>query len=65
MKDTIVKALLVVQPSLAHTYRSCQPDDVENSMCFEILGFDIFLDNKLIFRDRRLLRSRKTRKMGF
>jgi tubulin polyglutamylase TTLL6/13 len=47
IKDTIVKSLLVVQPSLAHTYRSCQPDDVENSMCFEILGFDIFLDNKL------------------
>ncbi|MFN9898751.1 MAG: hypothetical protein ACK55Z_08165 [bacterium] len=32
---------------LAHTYRSCQPDDVENSMCFEILGFDVFLDEKL------------------
>ena len=24
-----------------------QPDDIENSMCFEILGFDIFLDEKL------------------
>ena len=32
---------------LCHTYRSCQPDDTENSMCFEILGFDIFLDDKL------------------
>lgn len=32
---------------LAHTYRSCQPDDVENSICFEVLGFDIFLDDKL------------------
>jgi len=36
-----------VQPSIAHNYRSCQPDDVENSMCFEILGFDIFLDENL------------------
>lgn len=36
-----------MQPSLAHTYKSCQPDDVENSMCFEILGFDIFLDENL------------------
>ena len=26
--------------------RSCQIDDFENSMCFEILGFDIMLDNK-------------------
>ena len=32
---------------LAHTYRSCQPDDTENSMCFEILGFDVFIDEKL------------------
>ena len=32
---------------LSHTYRSCQPDDVENSMCFEILGFDVFIDEKL------------------
>ena len=39
--------MLTVQPSIAHTYRSCQPDDVENSMCFEILGFDIFLDDNL------------------
>ena len=32
---------------LAHTYRSCQPEDLDNSMCFEVLGFDIFLDDKL------------------
>lgn len=47
IKDVIIKCLCAVQPMLAHTYRSCQPDDVENSMCFEILGFDIFLDDKL------------------
>jgi tubulin polyglutamylase TTLL6/13 len=39
--------LSTVKYSIAHTYRSCQPDDVENSMCFEILGFDIFLDDNL------------------
>ena len=32
---------------LQHTYRSCQPDDIENNMCFEVLGFDIFLDESL------------------
>jgi len=32
---------------LAHTYRSCQPDDFDNSMCFEVLGFDVFLDENL------------------
>ena len=47
MKDIIIKTLISVQPMLSHTYRSCQPDDVDNSMCFEILGFDIFLDSKL------------------
>jgi tubulin polyglutamylase TTLL6/13 len=47
IKATIIKTICAVQPTLSHTYRSCQPDDVENSMCFEILGFDIFLDDKL------------------
>ena len=28
-------------------YRSCQPDDSDNAMCFEILGFDIMLDQDL------------------
>jgi hypothetical protein len=27
-------------------YKTCQPDDVENSMVFEILGFDVMLDYK-------------------
>ena len=32
---------------LRHTYRSCQPDNYDNNMCFEVLGFDIFLDENL------------------
>ena len=43
----IIKTMCCVQPSIAHVFKSCQPDDVENQMCFEILGFDIFLDHKL------------------
>ena len=27
-------------------YRTSKPEDVENSLCFQILGFDIFIDNK-------------------
>jgi tubulin polyglutamylase TTLL6/13 len=34
----INKTLCTVQPSLSHVYRACQPDDIENSMCFEVLG---------------------------
>jgi tubulin polyglutamylase TTLL6/13 len=46
MKSIIIKTLISAQPTLSHTYRSCQPDDLENSLCFEILGFDIMLDNQ-------------------
>merc|ERR1719454_399499 len=46
VEDLIVKTLIAVQPSLSHVYHSCQPDDVDNSMCFEILGFDVMLDYK-------------------
>lgn len=44
--DMVIKTLCAVQPSLAHTYRSCQPDDPYNSMCFELLGLDVILDHK-------------------
>lgn len=46
IEDLVIKTLIAVQPSLAHVYHSCQPDDVENSMCFEILGFDVMIDHK-------------------
>lgn len=47
IEDIAVKTLISGQPSLCHSFRSCQPDDQENSMCFEILGIDIFIDEKL------------------
>ncbi len=47
IRRSIVKTLCSVQPQLGHSYRSCQPNDIENNMCFEILGFDILLDHKL------------------
>eukprot|EP00826_Nyctotherus_ovalis_P010439 TRINITY_DN1274_c0_g2_i1.p1 TRINITY_DN1274_c0_g2~~TRINITY_DN1274_c0_g2_i1.p1 ORF type:complete len:566 (-),score=128.68 TRINITY_DN1274_c0_g2_i1:285-1982(-) len=43
----IVKSLCAVQPHLAHSYRMCQPSDIENNMCFEVLGYDIMLDSSL------------------
>lgn len=30
-----------------HIYRSCQPEDVENQLCFQILGFDVMIDQDL------------------
>ena len=34
IKDIIVKTMATAQPTLAHLYRSCQPEDLDNSMCF-------------------------------
>lgn len=42
--DLVIKTLICVQPSLAHVNFSCQPDDLKNEKSFEILGFDIILD---------------------
>ena len=45
-KDVIIKTLISIQQELAHNYRTCQPADLENLMCFEILGFDVILNDK-------------------
>ena len=45
--DIIIKTLCMVQPHINHLMRSCQPDDIENQLCFHILGFDIMIDSKL------------------
>ena len=45
-KEVIVKTMITIQQELAHNYRTCQPSDLENLMCFEILGFDIILDDQ-------------------
>lgn len=34
IKDIIVKTLATGQPYLSHLYRSCQPECLDNSMCF-------------------------------
>ena len=46
IKEIVVKTMATSQPYLNHLYRSCQPEDLENSMCFQILGFDIMIDRK-------------------
>ena len=34
INDIIVKTMCLAQPHVHHLFRSCQPDDVENSLCF-------------------------------
>jgi tubulin polyglutamylase TTLL6/13 len=47
IEDICVKACISVQPALSHAYRTTQPDDLENSLCFQIIGLDIMIDSKL------------------
>jgi tubulin polyglutamylase TTLL6/13 len=47
VKSVIIKTICSSQPILSHHYKSCQPDNYSNNMCFELLGFDIILDEKL------------------
>ena len=49
--DLIIKTLIATQPSLAHSYKLCTnegaaADGAGSLRCFEILGFDIFVDRK-------------------
>jgi len=47
IESIIVKTIISVQPNLMHNYRTCQPSDLEGNMCFELLGFDIFIDRNM------------------
>lgn len=45
--DAIIKTILVAEPRLFHAYHMCRGSDPQGeSCCFEILGFDIFIDRK-------------------
>lgn len=47
--DMITKTMLVGEPHLLHSYRMCRPGvpSYSDSVCFEVLGFDIMIDRKL------------------
>jgi len=48
--DLVVKTLIVASPEVSHAYRMCRPNSKNSkleSVCFEVLGFDIFLDRRL------------------
>lgn len=45
--DVIIKTLISSHSVLKHNYRTCFPNHIKGSACFEILGFDVMLDRKL------------------
>lgn len=48
-QELVVKTLIVAEPHVLHAYRMCRPGQPpgSDSVCFEVLGFDIILDHKL------------------
>jgi tubulin polyglutamylase TTLL6/13 len=44
--DLIIKTLISALAVLKHNYRTCFPNYIGSSTCFEILGFDVILDRK-------------------
>lgn len=46
IKDLIVKTIITGQPILNHEYKLGQPECLDNSMAFQILGFDVLIDSK-------------------
>jgi len=47
IKDIIIKTMCVVQPYISHNYKTCQPWDNFKTCCFEVLGFDVIIDENL------------------
>lgn len=49
LQELVVKTLIVAEPHVLHAYRMCRPGQPpgSDSVCFEVLGFDIILDRKL------------------
>ena len=49
ISEMLVKTLLVAEPHILHAYRMCRPgaSPSHDSVCFEILGFDVLIDRKL------------------
>ncbi|XP_019631297.1 PREDICTED: tubulin polyglutamylase TTLL7-like isoform X2 [Branchiostoma belcheri] len=49
IQNLIMKTLIVAEPHVLHAYRMCRAGSHagNESVCFEVLGFDIFLDKKL------------------
>nr|XP_054764453.1 tubulin polyglutamylase TTLL7-like [Lytechinus pictus] len=49
ISDVLVKTIIVAEPHVLHAYRNCRPggNTTNDSVCFEILGFDVLLDRKL------------------
>jgi tubulin polyglutamylase TTLL6/13 len=46
IKDCIVKTMISGLAHLKNSYKSCQPESYAANMCFELLGFDVMLNDR-------------------
>ena len=46
LKDLTVKTIIAGHQHIAHIYKTAKPQDLENQLCLQILGIDIFLDKR-------------------
>lgn len=42
----IIKTIIAAQPQMTHVYNSCFPHSNDGYTCFEVLGFDILVDDR-------------------
>lgn len=47
IEGLILKTICSVQPYITHIYKANRPSEQNQEMCFEILGFDIIIDQNL------------------
>ncbi|CAF3588851.1 unnamed protein product [Rotaria sp. Silwood1] len=49
IQNIVIKTIFLAEPHLLKTYRMCRPGvlPTSESVCFELLGFDILIDKKL------------------
>jgi tubulin polyglutamylase TTLL6/13 len=45
--DIIIKTIISAQNQMLNIYNQCVDKNIEDSLCFELLGFDIMLDEFL------------------
>jgi hypothetical protein len=43
----IIKTIIAAQPQMTHVYNSCFPHSNDGYTCFEVLGFDILVDDRV------------------
>ncbi|CAF3166581.1 unnamed protein product [Rotaria socialis] len=49
IQDIVIKTIFLAEPNILTTYRTCRPGalSTSESVCFELLSFDILIDKKL------------------